>query len=116
MNFLSAVPDNRHLDVRAAVDRLQQDHHPVENRLELGDVVVLLDEQGVVEAPSCRLCHGATHTLHDSRGAASPMSRTNITKACARYGSGGRVCGTPPRQRWNQAGTSEYRPLVQGLP
>ena len=47
---------------------------------------------GVAEAASCKDCHGATHSLLDSRNPASPVHRTNITKTCARcHGNAGEM-------------------------
>lgn len=46
LNFFNNPPDDRYLDVAAAVEHLQRNYYLVENRLELGDVVALLDERG----------------------------------------------------------------------
>ena len=58
------------------------------HRLETGIYLVsdhgLAVHAGVGEAASCKDCHGATHTLLDSRDPASPVYRANITKTCAR--------------------------------
>lgn len=58
--------------------------HRLETGIYLASDHGLAVHQGVGEAASCKDCHGATHTLLDSRDPASPVSRTNITKTCAR--------------------------------
>lgn len=58
------------------------------HRLETGIYLVsdhgMAVHQGVEEAASCKDCHGATHSLLDSRNTASPVYRANITKTCGR--------------------------------
>ena len=46
LNFFNNPPDNRYLELQAAVDKLQRDYYLVDNTYELGDIVALLDEQG----------------------------------------------------------------------
>ena len=58
--------------------------HRLETGIYLASDHGLAVHQGVGEAASCKDCHGATHTLLDSRNPASPVYRTNITKTCAR--------------------------------
>jgi cytochrome b subunit of formate dehydrogenase len=58
--------------------------HRLETGIYLASDHGLAVHQGVGEAASCKDCHGATHTLLDSRDPASPVYRTNITKTCAR--------------------------------
>ena len=48
LNFFNNPPDNRYLDLQAAVDKLQKDYYLVDNTYELGDIVALLDEQGII--------------------------------------------------------------------
>ncbi len=57
--------------------------HRLETGIYLASDHGLAVHQGVGEAASCKDCHGATHTLLDSRNPASPVYRTNITKTCA---------------------------------
>ncbi len=69
--------------------------------------------QGVEEAASCKDCHGATHSLLDSRNPASPVYRTNIPATCARCHS--RVV---EMQRFNlrqQNPVGSYESSVHGL-
>lgn len=58
--------------------------HRVETGIYLVSDHGLAVHAGVAEAASCKDCHGATHSLLDSRNPASPVHRTNITKTCAR--------------------------------
>ena len=58
--------------------------HRLETGIYLASDHGLAVHQGVGEAASCKDCHGATHTLLDSRDPASPVNRTNITRTCAR--------------------------------
>ncbi len=58
--------------------------HRVETGIYLASDHGLAVHLGVEEAASCKDCHGATHTLLDSRDAASPVHRVNITRTCAR--------------------------------
>ncbi|HUG90547.1 MAG TPA: hypothetical protein VML55_06920, partial [Planctomycetaceae bacterium] len=48
LNFFRAVPDDRFLDVLTALDTLRRDYVVVESDFQLGDIVALLDEEGVV--------------------------------------------------------------------
>ena len=57
--------------------------HRLETGIYLASDHGLAVHQGVGEAASCKDCHGATHTLLDSRDPASPVYRTNIPKTCA---------------------------------
>ena len=58
--------------------------HRVETGIYLASDHGLAVHQGVSEAASCKDCHGATHTLLDSRDPVSPVNRTNIARTCAR--------------------------------
>jgi cytochrome b subunit of formate dehydrogenase len=58
--------------------------HRVETGIYLVSDHGLAVHSGVAEAASCKDCHGATHSLLDSRNPASPVFRANITKTCAR--------------------------------
>jgi cytochrome b subunit of formate dehydrogenase len=58
--------------------------HRIETGIYLASDHGLAVHAGVGEAASCKDCHGATHTLLNSRNPASPVFRTNITKTCAR--------------------------------
>lgn len=46
LNFFEAEPDNRLLDVNAAITRLKENYYLVQNSPEFGDVIVMVDEQG----------------------------------------------------------------------
>jgi hypothetical protein len=54
LNFFSAAPDDRFLDIGYAVERLKQDYYVVESHFELGDIVAILDENDT-------LIHTAVH-------------------------------------------------------
>ena len=58
--------------------------HRLETGVYLASDHGLAVHAGVGEAASCKDCHGATHTLLNSRNPASPVFRSNITKTCAR--------------------------------
>ncbi|MFO7695141.1 MAG: hypothetical protein R6V57_18810 [Vicinamibacterales bacterium] len=70
LNFFSVVPDDRYLDVQAAIDHLQRDYYLVENGLELGDVIVLLDERGVIYHAVVHLADNLVFTKNGT----SPMA------------------------------------------
>ena len=70
LNFFNLVPDDRYLDVQAAIDRLQRDYYLVENGLELGDVTVLLDERGVIYHAVVHLADNLVFTKNGT----SPMA------------------------------------------
>ena len=70
LNFFSLVPDDRYLDVQASVDHLQRDYYLVENGLELGDVIVLLDERGVIYHAVVHLADNLVFTKNGT----SPMA------------------------------------------
>ncbi|HEY0872183.1 MAG TPA: hypothetical protein VGD94_01830 [Vicinamibacterales bacterium] len=46
LNFFAAEPDDRYLDVVAAITSLRQDYHIVESNYQLGDIIALLDAEG----------------------------------------------------------------------
>lgn len=48
LNFFHTVPDDRFLDVQTALGTLKRDYVVVESDFQLGDIVALLDEEGVV--------------------------------------------------------------------
>ena len=58
--------------------------HRVETGIYLMSDHGLAVHKGVAEAASCKDCHGATHSLLNSRDPASPVYRGNLTKTCAR--------------------------------
>jgi hypothetical protein len=46
LNFFSAEPDDRFLDVNVALNTLRQDYYVIESGFELGDIVAFMDEDG----------------------------------------------------------------------
>jgi len=58
--------------------------HRLETDIYLGSDHGQAVHRGVDEAASCKDCHGATHTLLDSRNPASPVHRSNVPATCAR--------------------------------
>ncbi len=58
--------------------------HRVESQLYLRSDHGRAVAAGQVEAAACKDCHGATHSLLNSRDARSPVHRTNVAKTCAR--------------------------------
>ena len=48
LNFLNATPDDRYLDVNYSLARLKEDYTLVESHFELGDIVGLVDEKGIM--------------------------------------------------------------------
>ena len=46
LNFFSAQPDDRYLDVNTALTALRNDYYVVQSGLQLGDIVAFLDEEG----------------------------------------------------------------------
>ena len=87
--------------------------HRLETDIYLGSDHGQAVHRGVDEAASCKDCHGATHTLLDSRNPASPVHRANIPATCARCHS--RVA---EMQRFNlrqQNPVGSYESSVHGL-
>ena len=73
--------------------------HRLETDIYLASDHGLAVHQGVTEAASCKDCHGATHSLLDSRDPASPVNRLNITRTCARcHGNAGEMAKFHLRQ------------------
>ncbi len=58
--------------------------HRVESGIYLASDHGLAVHRGVAEAASCKDCHGSTHTLLNSRNAASPVNRRNLAQTCGR--------------------------------
>jgi cytochrome b subunit of formate dehydrogenase len=58
--------------------------HRVETGIYLMSDHGLAVHKGVAEAASCQDCHGAPHSLLNSRNPASTVSRANLTKTCGR--------------------------------
>jgi hypothetical protein len=48
LNFLNPAPDDRFLDVDTALNSLRHDYYVVEGDLQLGDIVALVDENGML--------------------------------------------------------------------
>ncbi len=72
-------PDNfTHAPVRCATC------HRVETEIYLSSDHGQALQKGVVEAASCKDCHGEAHTLLGSRNPASPVNRAHIPETCAR--------------------------------
>lgn len=46
LNFFATEPDDRYLELNAAIATLRQDYHIVESNYQLGDVIALLDAEG----------------------------------------------------------------------
>jgi hypothetical protein len=46
LNFFTAEPDDRYLDLNTAITTLREDYHIVESNYQLGDIVALLDGEG----------------------------------------------------------------------
>ena len=46
LNFFSAEPDDRFLDVPYALERLREDYHVIQHGLELGDLIAFVDAEG----------------------------------------------------------------------
>ena len=58
LNFFNDPPDDKYLDPRVAIERLQRDYYLVHNNFQLGDIVALLDGQG-------RIFHVAVYLADD---------------------------------------------------
>jgi hypothetical protein len=58
LNFFNDPPDDKYLDPRVAIERLQRDYYLVHNNFELGDIVALLDGKG-------RIFHVAVYLADD---------------------------------------------------
>lgn len=74
LNFFRTEPDDRFLDVNAALSALRQDYHIVESNYQLGDVVALLDGEG-------DLYHVAVYLADDlvfTKNGTSPVSPWTI--------------------------------------
>lgn len=70
LNFFNTTPDDRYLDVNHSVQRLQEDYALIENGYELGDIVVLVDENGI-------LFHAVVHLADNlvfTKNGMSPMA------------------------------------------
>jgi hypothetical protein len=70
LNFFSAEPDDRFLDVNVAVQTLQRDYFIVQSGFQLGDIVAFLDEDG-------DMFHVAVYLADDlvfSKNGTSPVS------------------------------------------
>jgi cytochrome b subunit of formate dehydrogenase len=87
--------------------------HRVESGIYLASDHGQAVHRGVAEAASCKDCHGATHSLLDSRNPASPVYRTNLPKTCARCHGNVREMAKFHLRQENPIGS--YETSVHGL-
>lgn len=75
LNFFSAQPDDRFLDLNTALGTLQRDYYIVEDNFQLGDIVAFVDANG-------NLFHVASYLADDmvySKNGTSPLAPWAIT-------------------------------------
>ncbi|HEY4580620.1 MAG TPA: hypothetical protein VIG89_06240, partial [Candidatus Acidoferrales bacterium] len=75
LNFFSARPDDRFLDVNVALNTLKRDYFIVETGFQLGDIVVFLDQNGNLFHVVVYLADGLVFTKNGT----SPMAPWVIT-------------------------------------
>jgi len=75
LNFFSARPDDRFLDVNVALNTLKRDYFIVETGFQLGDIIVFLDQNGNLFHVVVYLADGLVFTKNGT----SPMAPWVIT-------------------------------------
>jgi hypothetical protein len=58
LNFFNAVPDDRYLDPKVAVDRLKRDYFIVHDQYQLGDIAAFVDPAGAIFHAAVYLADG----------------------------------------------------------
>lgn len=70
LNFFESVPDDRYLDVPYALDALRTRYYVVEHGFQLGDIVALVDDDGVLFHTAVHLAAGYVFTKNGASAVA----------------------------------------------
>lgn len=85
LNFFSAMPDDKFLDVNTALTALRTNYYVVEHDYQLGDIVALLDEDGDLFHVAVHLADGLVFTKNGTSPVA-PWTIMTVSDLTAFYG------------------------------